>query len=620
MKLKIIKNLINKTQTFPKNQSFDRDNRFILRELKEFRQVAILALIFTCISAVLEGIGVGFILSFLQSLTDPSAEPVKTGIQWFDILVLDVEGSITSRVYRISGLIFLTSALRLGAMYVGRIYIAETQMGVIDALRKKMFEQLQSVGLIYFATTRSGNLTYKVTTELEKIKQAFANIATLLIKGITLIVYAISLLLISWQLSIISIFVFTLLSSGVSNYIRRVREMSFAESIAGQEFTSVALEFINGIRTVHSYSTQEFERKRFYSASNQVKEAAIQLALCRDAVPVITESSVTLIIIGMIVISFAYLIPNGQIQVASLLTFLFVLFRLLPTLRQVSKSRAVISEFKGPINSITELLKTENKPYLKSGTIKFLGLKNAIIFDNVSFSYEPSELVLKNISFSIEAGKNTALVGSSGSGKSTLIDLIPRFYDCNEGRIFVDNIEIDRFDLSSLRSRIAIVSQDSFIFNASIRDNIAYGLDSISDSQVTDAARFANALEFIQEMPEGFNTILGDRGIRLSGGQRQRIAIARALLRNPEILILDEATSALDSVSEKLIQQSLEQLSQGRTVITIAHRLSTIVNADKVLVLEQGRIIEQGKYKELLAKKGALWQYHQMQHKASKLA
>lgn len=207
----------------------------------------------------------------------------------------------------------------------------------------------------------------------------------------------------------------------------------------------------------------------------------------------------------------------------------------------------------------------------------------------------------------------TALVGASGAGKTTLADLIPRFYDPTQGQLLIDGVDIRQLEIKSLRRRLAVVSQDTFIFNTSVRDNIAYGTEGATELAIEEAARQANALEFIQEMPEGFDTQLGDRGVRLSGGQRQRIAIARALLRNPEILILDEATSALDSVSERLIQDSLEKLSVGRTVIAIAHRLSTIVRADQVVVLEQGRIVEQGKYQELLEQRGHLWKYHQMQ-------
>jgi len=217
----------------------------------------------------------------------------------------------------------------------------------------------------------------------------------------------------------------------------------------------------------------------------------------------------------------------------------------------------------------------------------------------------------------IPRAQTVALVGSSGAGKSTLADLIPRFYDPIQGTIRFDGTDLRDYDVTSVRQRMAIVSQDPFIFNATVRDNIAYGSEGADDRAILEAARLANAVDFIQEMPEGLDTQLGDRGVRLSGGQRQRIAIARALLRNPEILILDEATSALDSVSERLIQASLEQLAVGRTVVAIAHRLSTIANADKVVVMEKGRIVEQGTYQELLAQRGRLWNYHQMQSNAS---
>ncbi|MEI6330217.1 MAG: ATP-binding cassette domain-containing protein, partial [Pseudanabaena sp. ELA645] len=232
---------------------------------------------------------------------------------------------------------------------------------------------------------------------------------------------------------------------------------------------------------------------------------------------------------------------------------------------------------------------------------------------SVSFGYT-EQTILQDINLSIKSGETTALVGTSGAGKTTLADLIPRLYDPTQGMILVDGIDMRNLDIDSLRRKMAIVSQDTFIFNASVRDNIAYGLGDIEEDQLRLVASQANALEFILEMPEGFETKLGDRGVRLSGGQRQRIAIARAIFRNPDILILDEATSALDSVTERLIQEALEELSKGCTVIAIAHRLSTIVSADKIVVLEKGRIIEQGSYQELIDQRGALWKYHQVQN------
>jgi len=286
-------------------------------------------------------------------------------------------------------------------------------------------------------------------------------------------------------------------------------------------------------------------------------------------------------------------------------------------MQEMVGSFANMSSLQGSLDMIQQLLRTDNKPYLQNGYRAFGGLQRAIELRTVDFGYDAQSIVLKDVTLTIEKGKTIALVGSSGAGKSTLADLIPRFYDVTQGNILLDGVDLREFDINSVRRRMAIVSQETFIFNASIRENVAYGSEGATQVEVEAAVQMANADEFIRDLPDGYDTVLGDRGVRLSGGQRQRIAIARALLRNPEILILDEATSALDSVSERLIQASLEKLSVGRTVIAIAHRLSTIANADKVVVMDQGRIIEQGTYQELLAQRGKLWNYHQMQNSVS---
>lgn len=593
---------------------FWQKNYLILREFQHFKKITILALVFSLLAATFEGFSIGFLLSFLQSLTTPNAEPIRTGFTWFDIWILAANTSAINRLYRISFLILLSTWMRAAFNYLAQVYTEMAQLHLADRLRKQIFEQLQGLPLSYFAKTRSGELINTITTEIERVKQLFSGSAFLMTRVMTAIVYFISMFWLSWQLSITSFFLFTLVGVGLSTLNKRARETSFSTSIANGHFTSIAIEFINGIRTVKAFATQDFERQRFYSASDGVVNTSTKVVLTWALVRPLAESIASTILIGMIIFAFTVFVVNGTLQVASLLTFFFVLFRVVPIVQDINGTRAHLSTLQGAAENIKELVRTDNKTYLANGKLKFNGFKHSIDIVSVDFGYEPQNLVLNNVTLSIENGKTTALVGATGAGKSTLIDLIPRFYDPTEGSVLIDGVDVREFDINSLRRRIAVVSQDTFIFNTSVTNNIAYGTRGAREVEIREAARLANALQFIEEMPEGFNTQLGDRGVRLSGGQRQRIAIARALLRDPEILILDEATSALDSVTERLIQESLEQLSVGRTVIAIAHRLSTIAKADKVVVLEQGRIVEQGKYQELLDCQGKLWEYHKMQY------
>jgi ABC-type multidrug transport system fused ATPase/permease subunit len=598
-----------------KATSFWKDNYLILREIRYFYWIAIAAIFFPIIAATLEGFGISFLLGFLQNLIDPSGEPFKTGIQWFDIQILGIKKSELERLYRISTLILVSTWLRVFFNYLSAVYMRMAQVKLIDRLYKSIFEQLQSLNLKFFSSVRSGEIINTLTSEVAQLQQAVGSLSLILSKGATLVIYTLISLWISWALSIIAILLFSLATVGLSNLNRQVRAASFPVSRARGKFTSLASEFIGGIRTVMAFATQDYERQRYYQASSEIVKTATvavkRLAIIRP----LSEGIATSILIAMIIVSMTFFVPSGELQVSSLLTFLFILFRLIPSIQEINNSVAQISSFQGSVDNIQNLLKKQDKPYLKNGDRLFTQFNESIQFVKVSFGYDSQSFVLQNINIRIERGTTVALVGASGAGKSTLVDLIPRFYDPTDGQVLVDGIDLRKFDINSVRRKMAIVSQDTFIFNSTIRANIAYGLEDISDIDICRAAHLANAFEFIQNLPEGFDTLLGDRGVRLSGGQRQRIAIARALLRNPEILILDEATSALDSVSEKLIQESLEKLAVGRTVIAIAHRLSTIMGADKVIVLEQGRIVEQGTYQELLAQQGKLWKYHQMQHK-----
>jgi subfamily B ATP-binding cassette protein MsbA len=587
-----------------------QNNRVILREFKHFRVVAILAIVFSALAASFEGFGLGFLLVFLQSLTTPGAEPVKTGIGWFDILILGINASATERLYRISALIVLTTCMRASFNYIGQICIQFSEISLVYNLRKRIFQQLEAQTLNYFSHKKSGELVNTLTSEMERIRQIFGGLAFLITRSFTLIVYSISLFILSWKLTIVSILLFSLLAVALSTLNKQIRERSFAITSANDNFTARVLELIEGIRTIHAFSTQEFERKRYYQASEKIVNTWKSVYWISLIVKPLAESISTLILISMIIVA----LTTGLMKVSALLTFFFVLFRIIPMTQDLNGVVAFLSTQAGAVENIKDLLKTDDKIYFQNGALRFPGFKRSIDLVSVDFDYSPDQRVLHNITLSIKQGEMTALIGSSGAGKTTLADLIPRFHDATDGYIYIDEVDIRKFDINSLRSQIAVVSQNTFIFNTSVWNNIAYGTPKATEIEIKEAARLANALEFILEMPEGFDTQLGDRGVRLSGGQRQRIAIARALLKNPEILILDEATSALDSVSERLIQESLEKLSVGRTVIAIAHRLSTIAKAHKVVVLEQGRIVEQGKYQELLELQGKLWEYHQMQY------
>lgn len=603
-------------KTFIQATTWWQDNRLVIREVRHFRKIVIFAFLFPLFAAIFEGFGIGFLLTFMQNMVS-DGEPIRTGFEWFDISVLGVTTSKLSRLCRASGLILLSTWIRAYFNYLTAVYMDLTKIQLVDNLYKRIFEQLQSLSLGFFGKVRSGDLINILTAEVGQLQHSIGILGYLLVRSLTVIVYIAMAVTISWQLSLISVLLFSMVAVGLSTLNKRVKSASFPVSEARSRFTGVATELIGGIRTIQAYSAQDFERRRFNAVTSEVArtmtEAAYRFAMVRP----IAEGVSSTILIGMIIVGMSVFVADGTLKVASLMTFLFVLFRLVPSLQEVNTCVASLGSFQGSIQSIEKFLSPDGKSYIQNGASLFPGLMKSIEMRKIDFSYDPDNPILQGITLSIEKGTMVALVGASGAGKTTLVDLIPRFYEPTAGDIFLDGVSIQSFDIDSVRRCIAVVSQDTFIFNTSIRNNIAYGVEDINEADILEAARLANVLEFVQDLPEGLDTPLGDRGVRLSGGQRQRLAIARALLRNPEILILDEATSALDSVSERLIQESIEKISEGRTVIAIAHRLSTIAKADKVVVLEKGKIIEQGAYQELLQKRGKLWEYHNIQYEPS---
>ena len=572
---------------------------------------------FSILAAIAEGFSIGLLVPFLRNIASDTGESFRTGWDFVDEFILGASKPRLERLYRICGIILLASWCRSGFSYLSEAFATIARVKYVMELRNRIVNQLLSVSLRYYSKTRSGEIINSLTTEISRVIQSFQVINVVIIRGTLMIVYIGFMVYVSWELSLIILAFFVVLTLTLTRLIEKITKGGKKVTSASGQFTSALTELINGVRTITSFNTQEYEKKRLGKAIDRLADAMIKNGWERLKVGPLSQGFISTILIGIILVATQYYVLPGKLDIALLLAFLFALLRMMPLINELNKQRGMWASLRGSLINVADLLREDNKPYLKDGSQIIQPLKEKIEFKNVSFAYTKDAKVLSDINIQINCGKTTAIVGASGAGKSTLVDLIPRFYDPTEGAVLWDGLDLSEAKMNSLREKIAVVSQSTFIFNESVWANIAYGMDNVEKDRIYEAARQANALDFIEEMEDGFDTVLGDRGVRLSGGQRQRIAIARALLRDPNILILDEATSALDSLSERLVQNSLEKLMKGRTVIAIAHRLSTIENADWVVVLDRGYVVEQGPYSDLLNLKGKLWEFHALQYQLS---
>lgn len=572
-----------------------------------------LAVGFSVGSAVFEGFSIGMLIPFLQALTE-EGQSFQTGVAWIDTHLLGANASVVGRMYRICGLILVSTLFSATLRYFSSVYVTISRARIIQDLRQRIVSRLTEVAMTYYATTRSGEIMNSVTNEVSRSAAALTALFGFITQGTVMAVYAGLMIWISWELAAIAFTAFLILSVALNTLLSRIRSSGEEITRTNARFADRISEFLDGVRTVISYNMQDAERKSMDEAAEESADALIRTAKQSRLIQPLSQGVISTVLILLVVFAVQYLVLPGALSMAFLLTFLFALFRMMPNVHAINHQRGLWAENRAALTNVADLIRRGDKPFLPDGSLPTPPLENHIVFDDVSFSYEPDKTVLSNISLEIEKGKMTAFVGASGAGKSTLVDLIPRFYDPTEGRVLYDGTDLRQFKIHSLRSRISIVSQSTHIFNDTVWSNIAYGTADASPERIRHAAEQANALEFIDEMNDGFDTVLGEGGLRVSGGQRQRIAIARALLQDPEILILDEATSDLDSISEKLVQESLEKLMEGRTVIAIAHRLSTIQNADLVVVLEEGELVESGTYAELIERRSKLWEFHKMQY------
>jgi subfamily B ATP-binding cassette protein MsbA len=388
----------------------------------------------------------------------------------------------------------------------------------------------------------------------------------------------------------------------------KIRKQSSIVQAKMADITSVLQETISGVKIVKAFGTEEFENKKFERETSSFLRIMLRIVRIRNAASPITE--LISVLVGVIIIYYggSLVFQKEMISASQFMGFLIAIFQLMTPIKDLSTVNTRVQEASAAAERIFEILETE--PYIKNSVsaIEVKEFKESVVFEHVSFKYDDSDdLILDNINFKVRKGEIIALVGPSGGGKSTLVDLVPRFYDPFNGRILIDGIDIRNITIESLRSKMGIVTQETFLFNASVKENIAYGLTDYPLEKIIEAAKTANAHEFIMEMNNGYDSIIGERGIKLSGGQRQRLTIARALLKNPEIMIFDEATSALDNESEILVQQAIERLMKNRTTFVIAHRLSTIRNATNILVLDRGKIIQSGTHEQLIKVESGLY-------------
>lgn len=594
-------------------EMISRDVRTLLPSFKKYWVPVALTLVFSIGSAVFEGLSIGMLIPFLQTFTE-EGEMFRTGVEWLDTYILGVDASKVGRMYRICGLILVATLCRSVLAYLSSIYKVISRARIIQDLRERVTNRLTEVALAYYATTGTGEIMNSVTSEISRTVGALTALFGFATTGMLMMMYGGLMFWISWELSLIALIAFLILSLGLNSLLSRIRSSGEDITSANVQFADRISEFISGIRTVTAYDMRDVEREQLHEAAKQAADANIYTNKKSQIIQPLSKSVISTVLILLVIVAVQYFVLQGELSMAFLLTFLFALFRLMPKVHTMNHQRGIWAQNSAGLSNVAELIRASDKPHLDEGSTIAPPLQDAIVFDNVSFAYQPETTVLRGINLRFEKGKTTALVGATGAGKSTLVDLIPRFYDPTKGRILYDGTDLRDFTLSSLRRRLALVSQNTHIFDDTAAANIAYGVTDPHPEEIRSAAQQANALDFIEDMEKGFETTLGEEGVRLSGGQRQRIAIARALLQDPDILILDEATSDLDSVTERLVQDALQRLMRNRTVVAIAHRLSTIEHADKVIVLKEGEIVERGSYDELLARRGQLWEFHRAQY------
>jgi len=563
-------------------------------------------------------VSVGFIMPFIDVLFGQGASSSAGGSTnpgaLFDIkaVLQQVFSAIINHYGRLTVLTYLCIFIAVGFLlknlfaYFQSYFMAGVEQGIIRDIRLQLYTHLHRLSLSYFTEERKGNLISRIINDVQIINASLIAVVNSLFRDPPLIiVYSVVLFLFDWQLTLMVLILLPLTGAVLARIGNSLKRKSIRSQEKIADITAILDETLSGIRVVKAFAMEKFEVARFKRENDEYSRTLISLMRRRALAAPITEY------LGVFVATFVlWFIGRGIItgtssmSVGAFMLYLGIVFQIMPPLKQFGQVFNSVKEGIAAGERVFNILDIEPRIFDHPNAVEKQSFLNEIRFEHVAFAYNGRDPILKDVNLIIRKGEIVAIVGHSGVGKTTLVDLIPRFYDVTSGIIKIDDIDIRKIRISSLRSLMGIVTQDTILFNDTVRNNIAYGVLDTPLEKIIEAAKAANAHHFIEAMPKGYETIIGDRGVRLSGGERQRLAIARALLKNPPILILDEATSMLDTESELLVQEAIERLMYGRTSIVIAHRLSTVQNADKIVVLDDGYVVEEGTHEQLLQLNG----------------
>ena len=598
------------------------------RFIPPYKKYLALTVVFNILSAVLNIFSFAALIPILQILfrtegtgtatrlmpwtLDNLKEVLANNADYYVTQLINCVGATTTLL--LIGL-FLACAtfLKTGAYFLSSATIIPIRTGVVRDIRNQLYRKITSLPLGFFSEERKGDIIARMSGDVQEIESSIMSSLDMIFKNPILIVsYFTALLFISWQLTLFTL-VFVPVFGWFMGFVgRKLKKKSIKAQALWSDTMSQVEETLGGLRIIKAFCAEEKMNRRFDRTNTEYRNSVQRVNIRQQMAHPMSEFLGTVLIIIVLWVGGILVLDRQILSGPTFIYYLVMLYSIINPLKDFSKASYNIPKGLASMERVDKILKAENTIREPQSPKHIRSFDHQIEFRHVSFRYG-EQWVLKDICLTIEKGKTVALVGQSGSGKSTLVDLIPRYYDVQEGEVLIDGVNVKDLGIHDLRQLIGNVNQEAILFNDSFRGNITFGVDNATDEQVEQAARIANAHEFIMQSEHGYDTNIGDRGGRLSGGQRQRVSIARAILKNPPILILDEATSALDTESERLVQDALERLMKTRTTVAIAHRLSTIKNADEICVMHEGEIVERGTHEELIALGGYYKRLHDMQ-------